>query len=70
MKTKALACMALALMYLTLLFSGINAAVLDIDGEEATINISSKNLKPLKEETISITTQTIPTNLQSPLPTQ
>ena len=55
MKTKALACMALALMYLTLLFSGINAAVLDIDGEEATINISSKNLKPLKEETISIT---------------
>ncbi len=55
MKTKALACTALAFMYLTLLFSGINAAVVDIDGKEAAINILSKNLKPLKEETISIT---------------
>ncbi|NLN04708.1 MAG: hypothetical protein GX166_07820 [Clostridiaceae bacterium] len=63
MKTKALACMALAFMYLTLLFSGINAAVVDIDGKEAAINILSKNLKPLKEETISITIPNYPDKL-------
>ena len=51
-------------------FSGINAAVVDIDGKEAAINILSKNLKPLKEETISITIPNYSDKLKSPLPTQ
>lgn len=55
MKSKALVCFLILIAYCSLLFTGFNAAEIDLDGEKITINTTNKNLMPLREETINIT---------------